>query len=492
MKKFLLLVLIVCHFFNVNAAIKQIRWGSGGDPLNGLTITWSNNGTADKIAWGYSTYFEKGEFAAVKRTGYASGISFFKYVFPTVTASTTIYYKLYDSQSSTWTAEKTFETAPPSNSTNFTFCALGDSRANVTTIWKQVADQAYKKKVALSVYNGDVTSSGNSGSEYDTWFTSGEAYLANNIIYHALGNHDSPGAAAFYQNIFELPKANNTNLYYATKYGNAIFITLNSESPGDAAQLSWLKTTLADADKDPAITWKILSFHKPLFNIGDHAGEMNSYRSSWWKAFDDYGVDLILTGHDHNYQRSKPINLKTSPSAPVAKYGSGPGEGRCQIICGGAGAPLYPKGDQGDAWATNTFNQTYNYVYLEVKGCKMIVTAYKNDGTVLETFNLDKTGSAECSTVNIAEESTAEKFNSISVYPNPTIDEFTLNYSSENKGEAIIKVYDFNGKEVISEKTMKTTTDMQFKQNMAGYAKGIYTVSVIVGNQRDNTILILR
>jgi hypothetical protein len=490
MKRFLLL-LIVCHFFNANAAIKQIRWGSSGDPLNGLTITWSNNGIADKIAWGYTNTFEKGEFTAIKRAGYTSGISFFKYVFPTVTASTTIYYKLYDSQSSSWTAEKTFGTAPPSNTTNFTFCALGDSRANVTTIWKQVADQADKKKVALSVYNGDVTSSGNSASEYDTWFTSAEAYLANNVIYHALGNHDTPNAATFYQNIFELPKANNTNLYYATKYGNAIFITLNSESPGDAAQLSWLKTTLADADNDPAITWKVLSFHKPLFNIGDHAGEMNSYRSSWWKAFDDYGVDLILTGHDHNYQRSKPINLKVSSSAPVTKYGSGAGEGRCQIICGGAGAPLYPKGDQGDAWATNTFNQTYNYVYLEVKGCKMTITAYKNDGTVLETFNLDKTGTAECSTVDIAE-NTGEKFNSISVYPNPTIDEFTLNYSSENKGEAIIKVYDFNGKEVISEKTMKTGTDMQFKQNMAGRAKGIYTVSVFMGNQRDNTILILR
>ena len=339
------------------------------------------------------------------------------------------------------------------------------------------------------MYNGDVTSSGSSGSEYDAWFTHGVAYLENNIVYHSLGNHDVAGAS-FYQNIFELPKTNGSNLYYAAKYGNAIFVTLNSENPGNAAQLSWLQTTLAAADVDPTIRWKIISFHKPLFNIGNHAGEMNSYRSTWWKTFDDYGVDLVLNGHDHNYQRTKPVNLKVSTSAPVAKYGSAPGEGRCQIICGGAGAPLYAKGSTADAWATNTFNQTFNYVYCDVQDCKMVITAYNSSGGVIETFTLDKSASPECLSTGIAE--TSEKFNPISVLPNPSEGNFTLHYSSELKGSAFVKIYDMVGKEIVSEKINKTATDMNFKYDLSKYPKGIYTVSVIMGEQRDNALMILK
>lgn len=42
--------------------ISQIRFGSTGDPLNGLTLTWKGSGTADKISWGYTTVHEKGVF----------------------------------------------------------------------------------------------------------------------------------------------------------------------------------------------------------------------------------------------------------------------------------------------------------------------------------------------------------------------------------------------------------------------------------------------
>lgn len=485
----LLVVIFLAFMADTKAAVKQIRWGSSGDPLNGLTITWSNTGSADSIRWGYTASYEKGGFIGVKRTGYTSGTSFFKYVFPSpATPNSTIYYKIYDSATSTWTAQKTFATAPPSNATKFSFCALGDSRSNVSTVWKNVSNLANAKKSALTVFNGDVTNSGGSASEYDAWFTHGAAYLENNVVYHSLGNHDVAGAA-YYQNIFELPKTNGSNLYYAAKYGNAIFITLNSENPSNAAQLTWLQTTLAAADADPTITWKIISFHKPLFNIGDHAGEMNSYRSTWWKAFDDYGVDLLLNGHDHNYQRSKPINLKVSTSAPVAKYGSAPGEGRCQIICGGAGATLYGKGSTSDAWAMNTFNETYNYVYFDVQDCKMVITAYNSSGSVLETLTLDKSTSPECLGTGIPE--TPEKFNPISIMPNPSEGSFTLLYSSELKGGGLVKIYDMVGKEIFSEKINKYAKDMEFKFDLSKYPKGIYTVSVIMGEQRDNAMLIL-
>src|SRR5581483_9771237 len=103
MKKNLLLALVaIAVSFQASATISQIRWGTTKDPLNGLTVTWSNTGTKDSIKWGYTTSYEKGKFVSTSRTGYTSGTLFFKYTFPTVTGSSTIYYSLYDSKAKTW------------------------------------------------------------------------------------------------------------------------------------------------------------------------------------------------------------------------------------------------------------------------------------------------------------------------------------------------------------------------------------------------------
>ena len=61
---------------------------------------------------------------------------------------------------------------------------------------------------------------------------------------------------------------------------------------------------------------------------------------SWWQTFDDYGIDMILNGQAHNYQRTKPINRNIDTENPVEKYGSNPEQGRCQINLGGAGAEI--------------------------------------------------------------------------------------------------------------------------------------------------------
>jgi hypothetical protein len=486
MKKHLLLLLVAGSAFRLTAAPGQIRWGSGGDPITGLTITWSNNGTADSIKWGYTMAFEKGKFGSIKRTGYNTGVSFFKFVFGTVSPSSTIYYELFDSGAKSWGAQQTFATAPPSTSSSFSFCALGDCRDDLNVL-QTVSNLASARKTALTVFNGDLTYDGNVASEYDDFFSYASNFLANNVVYHAQGNHDA-GSTPMYQNMFDLPSTGGSNLYYSFRYGNAVFITLNTESP--SGQTAWLNSTLATAAADPSITWKIVSFHKPFFTTGQHQGDMDSYRSTWWKAFDTYGVDLILNGHDHNYQRSKPVNLLVSTSASVSQYGSATGQGRCEIVCGGAGAGLYTAGSNADAWAMNIFNSTYNYVYCEVKGCQIVITAFDDSNTALDSFTLDKSATSGCKATGIKE--AIVKFNPISVAPNPSEGTFTLHYTSELKGDAVIKIFDMAGKEVASEKTSKKSDVMDFGYDLSGHAKGIYTISIVMGSQRDNAILIFK
>lgn len=481
MKKNLFLVMFIASVFPASA-INHIRWGSSGDPLNGLTITWRNNGTTDSISWGYKTSYEKGAFAGKRRNGYAD--NFFNYTFPTVNPSSTIYYRLYDSNTKSWGTQKTFVTAAPSDTKDFSFCVLGDSRSGLS-IWKQISNLANSKKTDLTLFNGDIVSNGGSSSNWDSWFNNGTTFLENNVIYHALGNHDAASVPT-YQNNFELPKVNGSNLYYSFIYGNALFITLNSEKPGDQAQASWLVNILKEASLNPNITWKIVSFHKPFYTVGSHAGEMDSYFGTWWKAFDDYGVDLIVNGHDHMYERTKPINRNVSKTSAVSTYGSKAGQGRCQIVCGGAGAPLY---SGSPTWAIQKYQSKYNYCRFTIKESALCGTAYDEKDNIIDEFCINKSVATDIAENDVEK---VEVFNQIKVMPNPVESNFKLDYTSQLRGDAIIKIFDMSGREIASEKVYKESEKLEFTYDLSKHAKGAYTVQIIIGNQEDSALIILK
>lgn len=384
MKKKLFLLLCFAFSLSVFGAIKHIRWGSSGDPLNGLTITWRNNSSSDSIKWGYTNAFEKGSFAGTRRNGYEE--FFFNYTFPIVTPSSTIFYKLYDSGSHSWGAEKTFSTAKNSDTQNFSFTALGDSR-NGLTVWNQVSNLTNDRNSDLSLFMGDIVDDGGSSSNWNNWLNNGVAFLENNVVYHTLGNHEA-NSTQTYQNIFELPKVNGSNLYYSFTYGNAVFICLNSENAGSQAQTDWLINTLSVANINPDIKWKIIFFHKPFYPIGTQNGPMNPSFGTWWKAFDDFGVDLIINGHYHIYERTKPINRKISTTSPVAEYGSEPGQGRCQIITGAAGAPLSTGALN---WAIEVYKSKNNFCMFKINEAVLTGLAYDNYGALIDSFTIDKT-----------------------------------------------------------------------------------------------------
>jgi hypothetical protein len=461
----------------VASAIKHIRWGSTNNPLEGLTVTWKNTGTADKIKWGYTTTYEQGTYLAAARNGYTD--TFFSYAFPTVTSNTTIYYQLFDAATNVWTSEKTYQTAPPVNATDFSFLAIGDSRSGMS-VWNQVAALAHTKTPDFTVFNGDIVNNGGSNSDWDNWFDNGKTFIENNLVFHSMGNHDAASVPT-YQNVFDLPKSTpvgGTNLYYSFTYGDAVFISLNSEDPSNSTQYNWLVSTLqANAGKK----WKIIFFHRPFYTIGKHAGEMNNYFNTWWKAFDDYGVDLIINGHDHMYERTKPLNRKISTSTPVTEYGSEPGQGRCQIVCGGAGAPLY-SGTQ--TWFIEKFQSKYNFCKFDVTANSICNTTFDNNGNTIDSF---------CLTKNVLGTATTnQQFKSIQILPNPVVDVFTLQYNSPNIGEATIKIMDLNGKIIVHKKSYKSENDFKHQEDMSKYAKGVYTVEIAVGNQKDSALLILK
>jgi predicted MPP superfamily phosphohydrolase len=487
-KQFLLSVSLCVCLFKMSAQISAIRWGTTTDPLTNLEVTWSNlAGTADSIKWGYTSSLEKGSSLGVKRTGYTG--YFFKHTFATVTPTATIFYKLYDSKGKAWSSVYQFKTASDPSLNKFTFTAVGDSRDGMAA-WTSVSTESNSKyKTDFIVFSGDLIDDDSQNSEWDAWFSAGATFLQNNMVIHAQGNHETADTPN-YLNCFSFPTVNSQNLYYDVTFANTIFITLNSEDTANVTQYTWLKTTLAAAQANPNIMWKVINFHRPFFTVGPHAGEMDVELTKWWKAFDDYGVDLVLNGHDHMYERSKPINRNVSTTAPVANYGSGPTEGRCEIVSGGAGAPFYT--GTADAFTQNIVMNTNHF-------CKLNVTPLANGGSILCDSTFDINGNLiDNFCISKAANATGVKlkntvFNPISVYPNPTDGNITLSYSSALRGTAIIKIFDVTGKEVFSDKPQQKNADkMELKYNLAGYAKGFYSIQVVMGEQKDNAIFIVK
>jgi 3',5'-cyclic AMP phosphodiesterase CpdA len=114
-------------------------------------------------------------------------------------------------------------------------------------------------------------------------------------FYATLGNHDEPA-----QRFYELFNMNGKEYYRFTK-GNVAFYSLNSNYM-DKKQLQWLESELA---KDTS-EWKICFFHHPPYSSGGKHGSDKQLREIVEPIFVRYGVNLVLTGHDHFYERIKP------------------------------------------------------------------------------------------------------------------------------------------------------------------------------------------
>jgi acid phosphatase type 7 len=122
----------------------------------------------------------------------------------------------------------------------------------------------------------------------------------------APGNHEyyTPEAIGYYS-YFREQNDSSRRSYYSFKIGKWHVISLNSNLKEDAyaAQLAWLKNDLSQHPTKCALAY----WHHPVFSSGGHGN--NDFMKETWKALEAANVDVVLSGHDHDYERFAPQNV---------------------------------------------------------------------------------------------------------------------------------------------------------------------------------------
>ena len=212
------------------------------------------------------------------------------------------------------------------------------------------------------------------------------------------GNHeDSDNLINAYLNHFGLSKQ-----FYSYDIHNVHVLTMSTEEKfeTDSEQYSFVVNDLRNAANNPDIKWILVNMHYPFYaspntcKESDCAGN-EEYRDIYNPLFDKYGVDLVLQGHVHNYQRSYPLNFnQESSSKPLVTSTSKTDyqnpNGVIFAIVGTGGVNFH--GLSGSApFMAYQQDSKFGVLDMHFSDNKLDAKFVTNDGATLDHFSISKT-----------------------------------------------------------------------------------------------------
>jgi predicted phosphodiesterase len=190
----------------------------------------------------------------------------------------------------------------------FNFAAAGDWGCNSNT--DKNVQSILSKESELVLGLGDYSYE----SDADCWLES--ISPINDRMKISIGNHDSDEEEGPEITVQFLDHFNLDKQYYSFTKGNVFFLVMSTQVSysENSEQFNFVKQELEKASNDPNIDWVVVYYHKPMYaSSTKHAG-LTSLRDIYHPLFDQYKVDLVLAGHNHNYQRSFPLQFNEADS----------------------------------------------------------------------------------------------------------------------------------------------------------------------------------
>ncbi len=341
---------------NVIAAsgIDQVHLQFGDDPATSMVVSWATSGVVanPRVRFGAASSGDEHEVAADTST-YTDSASGTQVVVHHATLTglhpQTAY--AYTVTHDGATPVQAAFTTPPRGRAPFRFTTFGDQGGGTTGFLgtpygSAVVGAVEAAQPSFHLVCGDLCYADTARTEvqdraaiWNSWFDLNQPSSMNRPWMPALGNHEvemGNGALGYrsYLTRYRLPDSGSRDFpghWYAFTVGSVRFIAtdnndvvystdFNFEVRGysHSAQLRWLERELALARSDPAVDWIVVFVHFPVMSTagGADLGVRQTFQPLW----DRYGVDLVLTGHSHDYERMYLTRGVEAGSATLQPY----------------------------------------------------------------------------------------------------------------------------------------------------------------------------
>ena len=289
---------------------------------------------------------------------------------------------------------------------NFNIAAVGDWGCNSNTDKTVNSIKAQSPELILGL--GDYSYE----SSADCWLDAIEPIYnffnnpnANNMQI-SIGNHENSDSEDLttYLNAFSL--TTQFGQVYSFNFNNVHFLSMATEisySSG-SSQNMFVKNDLAAAAANPNIDWIIVYFHKPMYSSPNSCSSCSgesSLRNIYHPIFDQYGVDIVLEGHAHDYQRSFPIkfnpNSKSNPiitNNNINNYNNP--EGQIYAIVGTGGVNFHSLSSQ-KSFIASQQSSRFGHLNIDIQnnGTNLIGKFISNEGGILDQFTISKSGAQQ-------------------------------------------------------------------------------------------------
>lgn len=323
----------------------------------------------------------------------------------------TYHYQVGGGTPEVWSAIQSFTTVPVTGPV--TVGILGDARDKVD-VWQRVQQRMRDRAVNLQVTTGDLVFTGTQQSLYDKWLgaiwkdpadPTRFVTLGQQMMVMVAGNHENQ-AARFY-GAFAFPGTGEFAESYASfEVANTHFVVLDDqplallgEGEQAKAMLAWLEEDLtrADGNRDK-VPFVLVVHHRGLYTTSKHADDSDvlDLRKMLAPIYDAHHVDVVLNGHDHAFERTKPLRAGADPRGAPSFVE--PGKGTVYVVNAGAGADAYGIADatfiekSAKFGAGTSFDGVYGVITLEARKLTLAsygLTAAGND-PVIDSFDLVK------------------------------------------------------------------------------------------------------
>jgi predicted MPP superfamily phosphohydrolase len=276
-----------------------------------------------------------------------------------------------------------FRTACPGA---LSFLAFGDSGSG-SAEQQILASWMRRENPSLVLHLGDLAYPTGSFQDFLAYYFDPCRDLMKRVpFFPCPGNHDYMTRDAFpYLALHDLPHVGSVpesdrGRYYSFDWGNVHFVSVDSNAPlvlaagGHGPMLEWLENDLRTTRQ----YWKIVYFHHPPFAGGPNENDASSELARRYLVpiVERHGVQLVLNGHEHSYQRTYPL---------TGKWAVPEGRGTVYVTSGGGGYGLY-------AAHSNPLvavrHSVHHYLRVNVSNSRLSVRAIGLSGEEVDGFDL--------------------------------------------------------------------------------------------------------